>query len=172
MLHTRIFSSHLLRIVTEVGSPCAMGSPSPERGRSRTRSHTPTAAKARSPPRDQSPRRSISPRSASRSRTPTRSPSARGKKRQNGLKGGRSRSRSPSRTPSRSRSGGRGERNYRDRSYTRSASPVPRSSKVCQQPHSLNKIKVDLFADCSRKAHEERPRGPSPGDLWRIRLDS
>ena len=113
-----------------------MASPSPERGRSRTRSHTPTGAKHQSPVQDHSPRRSISPRSASRSRSPARTSSPRNVGRRNGVKGGRARSRSPSRTPSRSRSEGREGRKYRDRSYTRSASPVPRSSKVVQRPCS------------------------------------
>ena len=113
-----------------------MASPSPERGRSRTCSHTPTGAKHQSPVQDHSPRRSISPRSASRSRSPARTLSPRDVGRRNGVKGGRARSRSPSRTPSRSRSEGREGRKYRDRSYTRSASPVPRSSKVVQQPCS------------------------------------
>ena len=125
-----------------------MASPSPERGRSRTRSHTPTAAKAHSPVRDHSPRRSVSPRSVSHSRTPSRTPSHRGGARRNGFKGGRSRSRSPSRTPSRSRSAGRGGRNYRERSYTRSASrgsPVPRSSKVCQRLQSLELLNPNIF---------------------------
>ena len=147
-----------------------MVSPSPERGRSRTRSHTPTSAQVRPLVRDHSPRRSISPRSASRSRSPDRTPSPRSGGRRNGIKGARSRSRSPTRTPSRSRSGGRDRRNYRDRSYTRSASrgtPVPRSSKVGYM-RCCSRVSNSCHTDCRGTAYKERQRRTPSRNFWRI----
>lgn len=102
-----------------------MPSLSPERGRSRSRHF---AERDPSTKQHSTPRRSISPRTASRTPPKNGGPHDR----RNGVKG---RSRSPRRTPSGSRGrGGAGRsKRYRERSYSRSRSrtpPIPKSSKV------------------------------------------
>lgn len=106
----------------------SMPSLSPERGRSRSRHF---AEPDQSTRQHSTPRRSISPRTASRTPPKNGGPHDR----RNGVKG---RSRSPRRTPSGSRSrGGAGRsKRYRERSYSRSRSrtPIPKSSKVGHSP--------------------------------------
>ena len=100
-----------------------MPSLSPERGRSRSRHFVEPDPSMK---QNSTPRRSISPRTASRTPPKNGGPHDR----RNGAK---VRSRSPRRTPSgsRNRDAGRSKR-YRERSYSRSRSrtPIPKSSKV------------------------------------------
>lgn len=132
-----------------------MSSPSPERGRTRSRQQTSAYAKDPVPSRSRSsPRRSITPRSRTQSRSPpvVEEKLHRAKER-------RSRSRSPERSRSRSRGHDGSAHRYRDRSYTRSVSkdsPVPRSSKVGNgiEATPLNVSKTNT--DCGRETHKER----------------
>ena len=107
-----------------------MPSVSPNRGRSRSRQFVGQESPSK---QHSSPRRSISPRTASRTPPKNGGPHDR----RNGLKG---RSRSPTRSPSRSRSGGgraRSKRRYRERSYSRSRSRGTLAPKSCKVRWSL-----------------------------------
>jgi RNA-binding protein with serine-rich domain 1 len=121
----------------------ASRSPSPVRGRTRTRSQSPVSTKKGVEPaedRSQSPRRSPSPRSRSRSRSQPRSPL---REPRNGY--GRDRSRSRSLTRSRSPERGHG-RSYRDRSYSRepSRTQAVQSSKIVVEKLTKNVTEAHL----------------------------